>query len=153
MFADFIDGLYPLSGPEHLSDNNHVVVRDNLIGELGKHRSLDIGVEGAQLANSCLSSSSVANVSLTDVEVCSHVVDCDLSWIIDCYRLGTSKAQVLRDFDTETTHTNNEDLHLDELAHCLETKGSDLSRVEIGIDFHFFLHCFDHCLKEDLVFL
>ena len=142
--ADFIDGLYPRSGPEHLSDDNHVVVGDDLIGELSEHSGLDVRVEGTKLTERSFSPGGVANVGLTDVEVGSHVAHRDLSGVIDGHRLGTSKAQVLRCFDTETSHTDDEDLHLDELAHSFDTEGSDLSRVEIGIDFNFFVRCFDH---------
>jgi len=110
-----------------------------------------VWVELRELSNRSLSSGGVAYISLADVEVGSTVCDGDLSGIVDVDLLGTSKDQVLGSLYTETTHTNNENLHLDQLAHSFQTKGTDLSRVKVGIDFHFWCaHLFFCIIPDDL---
>lgn len=85
-----------------------------------------MGIKFSQLADGSLSSCGVTNIILTDIEVGTTVCDVDLSWVIDCYGLRARKDQVLRNLDAEASHTDEEDFHLDELAHHFETVGSDL---------------------------
>ena len=127
--------------PEVLSDADDVEVLDHLVGKLGKDADLDVRVKLLELANACLSSGLVADVASGDVEVAALVSNRDLSRIVDLNRFGASEDQVLGDFDTEAAAANDEDVHLDELTHGLETKGANLSGVEVRINLDFFNHC------------
>ena len=81
-----------------------------------------------------------------DVEVATLISDCHSSGIVDLDGFGAGKDKVLGDFDTETTAADNKDIHLHELAHGLETEGSDLARVQVRINLDFFNHCVVCCV-------
>jgi len=129
------------SAPEVLCDADEMEIFDVVVGELGNSADLNVGIELAKLLLAGLSPCSIANVLLCDVEVAAQVTNLHLSRIVKRDRFGASKDKILCDFDTETAHTDNENLHLDKLAHGLETKRADLTRVEISINLNFFNHC------------
>ena len=135
--AEIVDLHKSITVPEELSDANNIKLVNHVIAELVCDLDIHMRVKLLKLAYRCLSSCLVANIALTDVEVGTHVRDAHLSWVIDRDRVGSGEDQILCDFNSEATHTNNENFHLDELAHRFEAESTNLSRVEIGVDLGF----------------
>jgi len=121
-----------------------ISIDDNIVLEVLFHRegseevNLDVWVELSELTNAGLSSGNLADVFFLEVEVAREIFNSSDSRIIDIEGTRSSKDKVLSSLNTKTTHTNDKNSHLDELAHSLHTEGSDLSGVKVGIDFHFF---------------
>ena len=105
--------------------------------------NLNVGVELAELLDTSVGSADLADVLLLKVEVGTEVLNFHHIGVTDLHGSGTGEDQVLGDLTTETSAADNDNVHFDELAHGLETEGSDLSRVEVGIDLHFLsgFHC------------
>lgn len=110
--AQFIDFYHSICVPEELGDYDDIIVGYHLVGEFSQHARLNMWVQFTKLRNGSLSSGFVANVAFTNVKVCTAVRNARCCWVVNLYDLWSRQDQILRDFDSETSHANNEDLHL-----------------------------------------
>jgi hypothetical protein len=108
-------------------------------GEFVEHGHLNVRVEFLELAGSGFSTGSFGlNVFLGKVEVGAKVADLGGVRVVKCDGGGTRKNEILSSLNAETAHADDEDFHLDELAHGFEAKGTDLAGVKVSVDLDFF---------------
>lgn len=136
--AGLVESEVLFLGEEVLCQADNVVVEVVCVLKLVDDRHLDVWVEFSELITRCFSARSLVNIAFPQVEVRTEVTDASHCWVVDIHRLWASKDQVLGSLDTESSHTDDEHLHLDKLAHSLDSESSDLSGVEIVIDLHVF---------------
>jgi len=122
---------------EAISVNNNIVLEMLLHGKLSEEVDLDVWVELSKLTNTGFSSGNLTNMLLLEIEIAREILNSSHSRVEDIKSTRSSQDKVLSSLNTETSHTNDEDSHLDELAHSLHTEGTNLSGVKVSIDFYF----------------
>lgn len=76
---------------------------------------------------------------LCQVKIRTEVFNLDKRRVKQGDRGWTGENEILCNFDSETTHAHDAHVELDEFAHGLHSEGSNLARVEVGVDFRFFV--------------
>ena len=134
---EFVEGEVGVGG----SDDDTIVLLDEFSGDfLGFDRAdTNSGVEISKKTSRGLSESDVcSNIRILEGEIDTLEGSGGDAVVEDGDGVNTSKSEVLGSFNTDTTHTEDEDLERDETHHGFHTISSDLTRVkikELGVSF------------------
>ena len=131
-----VDDQFGLAQHIKLSSRHNFLKFTNILDNSHRH----IRIELSELLQACLSSGHFADMLVFTVKVCSKIINShDLS-VEKSDALGSSKNQVLGNLYSHTPKSDDSHSHLNELAHRLHSEGSNLPRVQVGVNFRFAFH-------------